>query len=107
LPSGSELPAHEPKLEAAQIKPYHLAIALTLMEGDKYLVLGPPDCLAFLRKHPGHNRIEDVCNTQNKIILWVKCSILHYEETEKRSEVLKFFINAALVGENIAPCHSL
>ena len=75
------------------------------MEGDKYLVLRPPDYLTFLRKHPGHNPIEDVYNTHNKIILWVKCSILHYEETEKRSEVLKFFINAALVGENIAPCH--
>ena len=77
------------------------------MESDKYLVLKPPDYLAFLRKYPGHNPIKDVCNTQNKIILWVKCSILHYEETEKRSGVLKFFINAALVSENIAPCRSL
>ena len=77
------------------------------MEGDKYLVLRPPDYLAFLMKHPGHNPIEDVCNTQNKIILWVKCSILHYEKTEKRSDVLKFFINVALVGENIVLCCSL
>jgi RasGEF domain len=101
------LPAHKPKLEAAQIKPYDLAISLTLMEGDKYRVLRPQDYLAFLRKHPGHNPIEDVYNTHNKIFLWVKCSILHYEKTEKRSDALKFFINAALVGETLAPCRSL
>lgn len=104
---GSDLPARKPRLEAAQIKPYDLAIALTLMEGDKYRVLRPPDYLAFLRKHPGQNPIEDVCNTHNKIILWVKCSILHYEKIEKRSDVLRFFINAALVGQNLAPCRSV
>jgi hypothetical protein len=77
------------------------------MEGDKYCVLRPPDYLEFLRKYPGHNPIEDVYRTHNKIILWVKCSILHYEQIEKRAEVLKFFINAALVGGNLAPCRSL
>jgi len=95
-----------PKLQAPQIKPYDLAIALTLMEGDNYNVLTPPDYLAFLRKHLGHNPIEDFYNTNNKIIIWIKSSILHYEKTEKRSEVLKFFINAALVGENLTPCRS-
>jgi len=92
-----------PKLQAPQIKPYDIAIALTLMEGDKYSVLTPPDYLAFLTKYLGHNPIEDFYNTNNKIIIWIKSSILHYEETERRSEVLKFFINAALVGENLTP----
>ncbi|KIM42498.1 hypothetical protein M413DRAFT_444900, partial [Hebeloma cylindrosporum] len=95
-PLGSDFPAHKPRLRAAQIKPYDLSIALALMEGDTYRLLRPPNYLAFLRKHPGHNPIEDVYNINNKIVLWVKRSILHYEETEKRAEVLKFFINAAL-----------
>ena len=97
--SLSHVPASQPKLQTSQIKPYDLALALTLMEGDRYRVLGPPDYLAFLMKHPGHNLIEDVYSTNDKIIVWVKCSILHYEKVEKRVEVLKFFINAAEVSE--------
>jgi hypothetical protein len=98
LQSG-HIPSPQPKLQASQIKPYDLAIALTLMEGDRYRVLGPPDYLAFLMKHPGHHLVEDVYSTNNKIILWVKCSILHYEKADKRAEVFKFFINAAEVSE--------
>ena len=98
LPSGHIL-GPQPKLQASQIKPYDLAIALTLMEGDRYRVLGPPDYLSFLMKHPGHNLVEDFYSTHNTIILWVKCSILLYEKAEKRTEVLKFFIHAAEVSE--------
>lgn len=102
--SSGPIPVPRPKLRASQIRPYDLAIALTLMEGDRYRMLGPQDCLAFLMKHPGHNFIKDVYNTHKNIILWVKSSILHYEKKEERSEVLKFFIHTAEVSVRFPPC---
>ncbi|KAH9483782.1 Serine/threonine-protein kinase STY17 [Psilocybe cubensis] len=82
-------------LSASQIKPLDLAIALTLLEGDKYKVLVPSDYIAQLRRHPGYNNVEGVYTTNNKIILWVKDSILHFETAQDRASVLKFFIHTA------------
>lgn len=77
-----------------------MAIALTLLEGDKYKVLVPSDYIAHLRKHPGYNRVEGAYTANNKIGFWVKESILHYDAVDKRAEVLKFFIHTALVSYN-------
>ncbi|KAF8964650.1 ras guanine nucleotide exchange factor domain-containing protein [Flammula alnicola] len=82
-------------LQASEIKPNDLAIALTLHEGDKYKVLVPSDYIAHLRRHPGYNAVEGAYTTNNKIVFWVKDSILHYDGVEQRTEVLKFFIHTA------------
>ncbi|KAF8163016.1 ras guanine nucleotide exchange factor domain-containing protein [Crassisporium funariophilum] len=82
-------------LQASQIKPLDLAVALTLLEGDKYKALVPSDYIAHLRRHPGYNNIEGAYTTNNKIISWVKDSILHYDAVEHRADVLKFFIHTA------------
>ncbi|KDR73425.1 hypothetical protein GALMADRAFT_124495 [Galerina marginata CBS 339.88] len=83
-------------LQASQIKPQDLAIALTLLEGDKYKALVPSDYIAHLRRHPGYNNVEGAYTTNNKIILWVKDSILHDDSAENRAAVLKFFIHTAM-----------
>jgi son of sevenless-like protein len=75
--------------------PYELAIALTLLEGDKYKVLVPFDYIAHLRKRVGHNNIEGAYATNDKIIFWVKDSLLHYDTVKKRANALDFFINTA------------
>jgi son of sevenless-like protein len=82
-------------VQAPQIKPNELAIALALLEGDKYKVLVPSDYIAHLRRHAGHNNVEGAYTTHNKIIFWVKDSVLHYDTVEKRADVLKFFIHTA------------
>ncbi|KAF8892698.1 ras guanine nucleotide exchange factor domain-containing protein [Infundibulicybe gibba] len=81
---------------ASDILPRDLAIALALLEGDKYRAILPTDYIAHLKRYPGINGVEVACQTNNKIILWVKQSVLHYDEIDSRVQVLKFFINAAL-----------
>ncbi|CAA7267623.1 unnamed protein product [Cyclocybe aegerita] len=83
-------------LSSSQIKPQDLAIALTLLEGDKYKALLPSDYIAHLGQHQGYNNVKAAYTTNNKIIAWVKDSVLHYDSVEKRADVLKFFINTAI-----------
>jgi len=82
-------------LQASQIKPHELAIALALLEGDKYKVLTPFDYTAHLGSHPGYNNIDGAYKTNNEITFWVKDSLLRYDAVEKRANVLNFFINTA------------
>jgi len=91
-------------VQAPQIKPNELAIALALLEGDKYKVLVPSDYIAHLRRHAGHNNVEGAYTTHNKIIFWVKDSVLHYDTVEKRADVLKFFIHTAQVSQAQGNC---
>jgi son of sevenless-like protein len=81
--------------QSSRINPNELAIALSLLEGDKYKVLVPFDYLAYLKKPAGHNNIEGMHTTNNEIILWVKDSVLHHDTVEKRADDLNYFINTA------------
>lgn len=81
----------------ADILPRDLAIALALLEGDRYKAILPADYIAHLRRDPWPNNIDAASITNNKIVLWVKKSILHYDRIESRAQVLKFFINTAQV----------
>lgn len=76
--------------------PRDLAIGLTLMEGDLYNAILPTDYLVHLRRRPATN-VDTASAMNNKIILWVKKSILHYDKLENRADVLRFFINTAQV----------
>jgi len=88
-------------VQAPQIKPNELAIALALLEGDKYKALVPSDYIAHLRRHAGYNNVEGAYTANNKIIFWVKDSVLHYDSVEKRADVLKFFIHTAQVSRGL------
>lgn len=88
-------------LQASDITPRDLAIALTLLEGDKYKAIVPCDYIAHLRRHSGFNSVEVACSVNNKIVLWVKQSVLHYDTAELRTQVLKFFLNTAQVSRFI------
>lgn len=81
--------------DASEILPDDLAIALTLLEGGRYRNIAPADYIAHLKRHSGPNNVEAAYVTNNKIVLWVKQSILHYDEVEFRGDVLKFLINTA------------
>ena len=78
--------------------PIELAIALALLEGDKYKVLVPFDYIAYLRRHAGRN-VERAYTTNNKIIFWIKESVLRCDTVQKRVHFLNFFINTALVNQ--------
>jgi len=86
-------------VQPSQINPNELAIALSLLEGDKYKVLVPFDYLAYLKKAAGHNNIEGTYTTNKEIILWVKDSVLRHDTVEKRVDVINYFINTAQVSQ--------
>lgn len=84
--------------KASQILPRDLAIALTLLEGDKYKAIQPMDYISHLRRHSRPNNVEAAWMVNNKVVTWVKQSVLHYDELEARTEVFKFFVNTAQVS---------
>jgi son of sevenless len=73
-----------------------LAIALSKLEGDKYSRILPADYISYFR-HGSRNTVKAAYEMNNKIISWVKQSILRYDDLEKRSEILKFFVYTAMV----------
>lgn len=86
-------------LKASEIRPQDLAIALSILEGDQYKILVPSDYIAHLRRHSGYNSVQGAYTTNNRILFWVKDSILHYDRVDQRADVLKFFIHTAQVSE--------
>lgn len=88
--------------------PRDLAIAFTLLEGDKYKVILPTDYIAHLETQDRPNNVAGACLTNNRIVLWVKQSVLHYDAIDSRVQVLKFFVNTALVCQKapFSPRHS-
>ncbi|KAF5324648.1 hypothetical protein D9611_004380 [Ephemerocybe angulata] len=82
-------------MTADEITPQGLAIALTLLEGDKFKAIMPCDYLANQCRKPGFNNVDAACSVNSKIITWIKQSLLHYDALQARASVLKFFINTA------------
>lgn len=93
--------------DASEILPEDLGIGLTLLEGDRYRYIVPSDYIAHLKRHLGPNNVEAAYLTNNKIVLWVKQSLLHYDQVEFRGDVLKFFINTAQVSYIILTLHKV
>jgi hypothetical protein len=89
----------EPVLKSSQIKPYDLAVALSLLEGDQYKALQPADYLLYLSKGQSDG-VKKYHSTNEKIRLWVISSILRSDTVLQRSEVMKFFIYTALASSN-------
>ncbi|KAJ7694111.1 ras guanine nucleotide exchange factor domain-containing protein [Mycena rosella] len=91
-PSPSPSSASIPR--TADILPRDLAIALTLLEGRSYLSILAADYIRHLRKS-GPNNVDAARAENNRVILWVKKSVLTPSRVETRAEVLKFFVNTA------------
>jgi len=85
-------------LRDPDITPHQLAIALTLLEGDKYKAIVPSDYIAHFGKHPGSNGVKVACSVNNKIVLWVKQSVLQYDTAQSRAQRIGFFLNTAQVS---------
>ncbi|KAG6909446.1 hypothetical protein DXG01_000431 [Tephrocybe rancida] len=88
------------QLKTSEISPTDIAIALTLLEGDKYKAILPIDYIAHLTRKRRSN-VEAACLTNTTIVLWVKQSVLNYDTIRKRAKALGFFVNTAK-ARNIA-----
>lgn len=85
-------------MKGNEVTPAGLAIALTLLEGDKYKAIMPCDYIANQCGRPGFDKVAEAVSTNNQIIQWTKQSLLHYDGFQQRAGVLKFYINTAQVS---------
>lgn len=92
MPSGIQV-----LLTSEQVSAQGLALALTLLEGDKYRQISPSDYLAHLCGRPEYTNVDAATSVNRMIMLWVKQSLVHFEEIAPRVSVMTFFINTAKV----------
>ena len=82
---------------AADVRYVVAAIALTLMEGDKYRAFLPADYILHLRRETG-NRVEAAKKVNKEIQLWVQHSIIRTPRLDERTRTLVFFVNTGQVS---------
>ncbi len=81
----------------SQFEPRDLAIGLTMLEGDHFRALRPPDYIVHLTKGLSDN-MNKIIQTKNKIRAWIIDRIFHYDTIDRRAGILKYFIDTAIVG---------
>ena len=82
-------------LTSREVSPQGLALALTLLEGDKLREITPSDYLAHLCGRPEYTNVKAAIAVNTKISLWIKQSLLHYDDISPRASVWTFFIHTA------------
>ncbi|KAH8108481.1 ras guanine nucleotide exchange factor domain-containing protein [Phellopilus nigrolimitatus] len=94
-------PGTKRSVRASDIKPMDLAIALTVLEGSKYKSITATDCVSYLLHKDGPpklfetNKVAEARATNNKIVNWVKKSVIKSDRMENRGDTLRFFVNTA------------
>ncbi|KAK0459498.1 uncharacterized protein EV420DRAFT_1763213 [Desarmillaria tabescens] len=78
--------------KSSEMQPKHLAIALTLIQGDKYRAIIPADYILHL-KCEMENRVEAAKKVNKAIQLWVQKSIIYPPRLDDRAAALVFFVN--------------
>ena len=73
-------------------------MALTVLGAERYLSLFPADYIRYLLHSPSPDNIAAAADIHSRISLWVKMSVLMPDQYPHRAEVMKFFINTALVS---------
>lgn len=71
-----------------------IAYGLMLLEGDHFSRIHASDCLYHLRGQP-EERIRAATDLNNRVMYWVKKSILRNESLKTRTELLESMIVAA------------
>lgn len=77
---------------SSDMQPKHLAVALTLMEGDRYRAILPADYILYLRRDTG-NRVEAAKKVNKAIQFWVQHTVIRTPRLDERTRTLVFFVN--------------
>ncbi|KAL0947206.1 hypothetical protein HGRIS_013323 [Hohenbuehelia grisea] len=79
----------------SDLVPRDVAIAMTLLEGDKFVQILPAGYIGYLRKSTDAYCVDTALAINAQITYWVKRSILRCDAIKDRCEALKFFVNTA------------
>ncbi|KAI5124038.1 hypothetical protein M0805_003867 [Coniferiporia weirii] len=100
--TSSTLSRSETKpVRTSDISPLDLAVALSELEGEKYKAITATDCISYLLHKDGPsnvaeaNLVAEARATNNKIVSWVKKSVIKSDRMENRGDTLRFFVNTA------------
>ncbi|KAJ2918084.1 hypothetical protein MD484_g2342, partial [Candolleomyces efflorescens] len=82
-------------MTSQDVTPQGLALALTLLEGDKFRLISPSDYLAHLCGRSERTNVDAAMSVNGKIKLWVQQNIVHFDALDPRVSVMTFYINTA------------
>jgi hypothetical protein len=92
-------PFFSSELELEPFSPRKLAIALTILEGEKYRRIRAAECVAyFCEPHSVSNTLTEALNLNENITNWVKWYILRHDHHKKRASVKRLFVDIAQVN---------
>lgn len=74
-----------------------LAFALKLLEARSYFNISQADCVSWMLDPEAPNALSEACAVNNKIVNWVRRSVLSGRDDTRRSQYLLFFIETAQV----------
>ncbi|KAI9433953.1 ras guanine nucleotide exchange factor domain-containing protein [Lactarius indigo] len=91
-PSSGHRPGPPPSPD--KIKPADIALALTIIEGERYAEISQVDYVAHLRGAVS-KRIEFATKVNNRLVNWIKKKILGPEDVQKRASYFRHFVLVA------------
>lgn len=86
-------------LELVRMDPLELAQHLSLFESNLYRKIRSQECFLWSKTKEGDTvkNIQAFCATHDKLVDWVKCSILEVPAVGKRANMVDFWIRVAEV----------
>lgn len=99
LPSLSASGKSKHKNELLKIDPSELAQHLTLVEYRLYAKIRPYECMMWpkVQRGPEVDNLVRFCATSDRLVAWVKYSILSTESLGKRADLIDYWIKVAEV----------
>ncbi|KAG5639548.1 hypothetical protein H0H81_012219 [Sphagnurus paluster] len=84
------------KNDLLKLDPIDVAEQLTLLEYRRYVRVTPQDCLGHSnRQASGESNLTTFCGTHDRVVSWVKVSILSHDGLGKRASTIEFWIKVA------------
>lgn len=81
--------------------PVDIVEQLTLLEFGLYVKITPQECLAYAKTQSGTTvaNLVEFCGIYDKLVSWVKSSVLHNDTLSKRADMVDFWIKVADVSD--------
>lgn len=87
------------KNDLLRLDPADIAEQLTLLESRRYVKIAPQDCLRYPSKPlQEESNLSIFCSTHDRIVAWVKVSVLSNDALGKRADTIDFWIKVAEVS---------